>query len=180
MFLDEIVMKKKIAIICVGLGLCLLLSGCAFTQTDDPVLTQLQIREIQTRELETSDMKLVMKSMMNVLQDEGYIIKNAVTDIGLLSAEKNIDIENTAIAILMVSLNSQAPGNARWKKQQILEASANLSEFGKKTRVRINFQIKTLDNVGHVQNVVTVKDPKHYQEFFDKVRKGVFIQEQGI
>lgn len=164
----------------VAIAFCCLMSGCAFMQKEDPPLTQLQIRELQTKELDTPDTKLVMKSMMNVLQDEGYIIKNVVADMGLLSAEKNVDIENKALAILMISLNTQTPGNARWKKQQILEASANVTEFGKTTKVRINFQIKTLDNVGNVHSVVTVKDPKYYQEFFDKVSKGVFIQEQGI
>lgn len=164
----------------VAIAFCCLMSGCAYMQNDDPPLTQLQIRELQTKELDTPDTKLVMKSMMNVLQDEGYIIKNVVADMGLLSAEKNVDIENKALAILMISLNAQTPGNARWKKQQILEASANVTEFGKTTKVRINFQIKTLDNIGNVHSVVTVKDPKYYQEFFDKVSKGVFIQEQGI
>ena len=117
-----------------------------------------------------------MKSIMNVLQDEGYIIKNAVSDVGLLSAEKIIDVENLGMAILSSALCN----NPRWNKQQVHEASANLSEFGEKTRVRINFQVKTMDNFGQPRDVVTVMDPKYYQEFFDKVSKGLFIQQQNI
>lgn len=77
-----------------------MLTGCIHPQSDDLPITQLQKREIQTREFDTTNSKLVMKSMMNVLQDEGFIIKNAVMDLGLLSAEKNIDVENKTRAVL--------------------------------------------------------------------------------
>ena len=154
----------------------LMLTGCIRPPSEDP-LTQLQIREIQTREFPVADSKLVMKSMMNVLQDEGFIIKNAVADLGLLSAEKNIDVEDKAKAVFRALF---AGPNARWSKQQILEASANVSEFGSKTRIRINFQTKTMDNFGCPQDVVTINDSLYYQDFFDKVGKGIFIQEQEI
>ena len=80
-------------------------TGCApYNKSEGPV-TQLQVREYQSREFDTDDTKLVMKSMMNVLQDEGFIIKNAVADLGLLSAEKSYDVENTGKAILLCALN---------------------------------------------------------------------------
>lgn len=153
------------------------LTGCAIHNYSEMPITQLQVREVQTREFDTCDTKLIMKSMMNVLQDEGFIIKNAVADLGLLSAEKNIDVENKSSAILCRML---AGNNARWSKQEILEASGNVTEYGSKTRVRMNFQTKTIDNFGCPQDIKTVNDPKFYQEFFDKVSKGIFIQEQGI
>lgn len=140
-------------------------------------MTQLQVREVQTKDFDTADTKLVMKSMMNVLQDEGFIIKNAVIDLGLLSAEKIINVENRGTAIFM----TLAMGHeARWEKQQTLEASANVSEFGSKTLVRINFQTKTLDNFGCPRDVKSIQDPLFYQDFFEKVSKGIFIQEQQI
>lgn len=155
----------------------MMMSGCVHTSSEDPIATQLQTREIQSRDFDTNNVKMVMKSMMNVLQDEGFIIKNAVMDLGLLSAEKNINVENKAQAIAAtIFLGSEA----RWSKHQILEASANVSEFGSKTRVRINFQTKTIDNFGCPKDVMTIKDPLCYQVFFDKVGKGIFIQEQEI
>lgn len=153
-----------------------ILTGCGLNRCSETPLTQLQIREVQSREFDTKDTKLVMKAMMNVLQDDGYIIKNAVADLGLLSAEKNIDIENKTSAFFMTLLVQ----NARWNKHQILEASANVSEFGNKTRVRINFQIKTIDNFGCPQDVLSLEDSQYYQDFFEKVYKGIFIQEQAI
>jgi hypothetical protein len=159
-----------------GFVCCIFFSSCTFQQSDSSLITQLQVREMQTRDIDTSDMKLVIKSMMNVLQDEGFIIKNVVPEAGLLCAEKNVDTENIALAILSSSMNR----NARWEKQQIREASANISEFGTKTRIRINFQNKILDNEGQLRGVKSVTDPKVYQDFFEKVSKGIFIQEQNI
>jgi hypothetical protein len=157
--------------------LSILISSCMPMQPEDPVATQLQTREIQTRNFDTQDTKLVMKSMMNVLQDEGYMIKNAVIELGLLSAEKNLNIENKGAAFIATLA---CGANARWSKQQIIEASANISEFGLQTRVRINFQIKTFDNLGCVQDIVAVNDPLFYCSFFEKVSKGIFLEQQEI
>jgi len=58
-------------------------------------MTQTQIREFQTRYYDTNDVKLVMKSVLNVLQDDGFIVKNAVPELGLLTANKEIDLSNS-------------------------------------------------------------------------------------
>jgi len=155
-----------------------MLSFTACTRTIPEVpLTQLQTREIQTREFDTHDTKLVMKAMMHVLQDDGYVIKNAVLDVGLLSAEKNIDIQKNSEVFLAQLAQGAA---ARWTKQEVDEVSANVSEFGDKTRVRINFQRKTMDNFGCPGSVKTVLDPQIYQAFFNKVDKSLFIQQESI
>jgi hypothetical protein len=56
----------------------------------------------------------------------------------------------------------------------------NISEFGKQSKVRANFQVKILDNQGRAVEVYQVEDPKYYQDFFMKVDKGIFIQKQGF
>lgn len=167
---------KKYSVLASTILTLSLFTSCTPRCTEPP-MTQLQIREIQTMDFETDNTKLVMKSMMNVLQDEGFIIKNAVIDLGLLSAEKNINVEDKTKAILLTLC---AGKEARWDKHQVLEASANISEFGCKTRVRINFQTKTLDNFGCPQTVASICDPLYYQIFFEKVSKGIFIQQQQI
>jgi len=160
----------------IPLVLLLGLTACTPRVAVEPP-TQLEIRAIQTREFDTSSTQLVMKTMMNVLQDEGYIIKNAVLDMGLLSAEKQVSIENKGEAAMLCLLIGP---QARWSKNQVLEASANVSEFGEQVRVRINFQIKKFDNFGAVIDVFPVTAPEQYQDFFEKVSKGMFIQKEGI
>ncbi len=66
-----------------SLALVLLLTGCVTTGVS-PQKTQLQIREFQTRSYETKDAKMVMKSLLNVLQDDGFIVKNANVELGLI------------------------------------------------------------------------------------------------
>ena len=149
--------------------------GCATGVA--PRKTQLQIREIQTRTFETNDTKMVMKAMLNVLQDEGFIVKNAVLDLGLLSAEKAVDIEDKGEAFMMVFL---AGPEAKWNKASIIECTANVSEFGEKIRVRVNFQLKVLDNKGGIVKIEQIDDEKYYRDFFSKVDKGIFLQREKI
>ena len=163
---------KRIIIVLATLALM----GCITTQ---PAIkkSQLQIREFQTRSYDTKDLKMVMKAVMHTLQDDGYIVKQANVDLGLLTAQKEIDVENKGEAFLLTLF---AGSGARYKKNSIIEASANISEFGTQTRVRINFQMKVLDNKGGVMTVQQVEDPKFYQDFFSKVDKAVFLAKEKI
>jgi len=154
----------------------LIILGCVTTPATPPK-TQLEIREFQTRDYETSDVKMVMKALLNVLQDDNYIVKNANVELGLLSATKEIDVESKGQAVLLVLLAGQ---NARWRKNSTIECSGNITEMGKVCKVRVNFQIKTMDNKGGVVEVKTIEDPKFYQEFFAKVDKGIFIGKQKL
>ena len=154
----------------------LVIFGCVTTPATPPK-TQLEIREFQTRDYDTSDSKMVMKSLLNVLQDDGYIIKVANVDLGLISATKEINIENKGEVIILSLL---AGHNARWKKNSTIECSGNVTEMGKVCKVRMNFQIKTMDNKGGVVDVKTIDDPVFYQSFFAKVDKGIFIGKQKL
>ena len=153
---------------------CVVLAACA---TAPPPKTQLEMREFQTRSYETTDAKMVMKAVMNVLQDDGYIIESGDLELGLLSASKMMDIQNNAEAFWRVLAFGQ---NARWKKNCHIEASANVSNFGDQCRVRVNFQMMELDNLGVLVKVDQIEDEIFYQEFFAKVDKGIFIQKEKI
>jgi len=150
--------------------------GCA-TTGGQPQKTQLQIREFQTRTYETSDSKMVMKAMLNVLQDDGFIVKNAVLDLGLLSAEKTLDVEKKSEAFWSTFFLG---ANARWKKASVIECTGNITEFGDTTKVRVNFQLKMLDNKGGIVKIEQISDEKYYQDFFSKVDKGIFLQKEKL
>lgn len=156
------------------IGIVLVCNGCLGPQVKK---TQLEVREFQTRAYETNDVKMVMKAMLNVLQDDGYIIKNAQLDMGLLSAEKTVDVESKLDKFFSVLGGEK---DARWAKARIIECSANVSEYGNQVRIRVNFQTKVLDNKGGIQEVNQITDEKYYQEFFSKVDKGIFIQKEKL
>ena len=156
--------------------LSMIMLGCATTDVNSQK-SQLQIREFQTRTYDTNDTKMVMKAMLNVLQDDGYIVKNAVVDMGLLSAEKSVDVQNNGEAFMLLLFGGQ---NAVYKKASIIECSANVSEYGKECRVRVNFQVKIMDNKGGIMKIEQINDEKYYQDFFAKVDKGIFIQKEKL
>ena len=157
-----------------GLFTLVLLTGC----TTATIQTQLQMREFQTRNFETADEKAVLKALVNVLQDEGYTIKAANTELGLLSATKEMDIESTANAFLLTLL---AGSKAKWDKNSIVEATANVTGRSETCRVRVTFQMKKFNNKGEVTDVRQFDDEKHYTDFFAKVHKGIFLDvDQGL
>ena len=149
-------------------------------------MTQLQIREIQTRSFVAKDAKCVLKEMLNVLQDDAYIVKNADLELGFITGEKEIDIEDkwakglNVFSAVMSGLANQRHANSSWKKNMVLEVSGNVTQFGDDTRVRVNFKKKVFDNMGRVVKVTPIYDSEFYQTFFDKVHKGLFIQEEQI
>lgn len=154
--------------------LALLISGCAATT---PPGTQLQLRQIQTREYAGTDPKTLLKAVMYVLQDDGYIVRNGNMELGFINAYKELDVENFGEAVFLTLFGSS---NSRWKKNTIYEVTANVMEYGAVSRVRMTFQMKMLDNKGAVMQVGHIRDPKFYQDFFDKVDKGVFIQKEKL
>ncbi len=146
--------------------------------TQPPILqSPLQKREVQTRTFSVRDEHLVMKAVLNALQDEGYIAKNAVVELGLLTATKEANEEDQTSMILGSILMGH---DARWKKTLVIEANANISRHGKETRLRISFQRKYLDNTGGIMHVESIIDPHFYQMFFAKVDQSIFYQTQQI
>lgn len=152
------------------------LSGCA-TGGGAPAMTQLQVREYQTRNFENRDAKLVMKAMLNVLQDEGFMIREANAELGLLAGNRELDVEDKGKAFIQKLFHG---ANARWDKNSIVEVTINISPRGEQTRVRANFQLKTMDNMGAVSRIRAMGDEAYYQEFFAKVDKAIFIETEKL
>ena len=151
----------------------ILITGCSSTNITAQK-TQLQVREFQTRSFNTKDVRLVMKAMINVLQDEGFIIKSANIDLGLLSATKEVEGNRDVMSIGSIVIRDTGGINST-----ITECSANISEYGDQVKVRVNFQKKAVDAKG-VREVGSVEDEKYYQSFFAKVDKSVFIEKEKL
>ncbi len=142
-----------------------------------PARSQLEIRELQTREYTAKDLKQVMKAVIGALQDDGYIIRNADKELGFINASRELDVMDPNSALWAQIFEGQ---NARFQKTSIMEASANISDFGKDVRVRIVFQAKIIDNFGMPIDSKTVDDPMVYRDFFSKVDKSVFFERQRL
>ena len=149
--------------------------GCATVAP--PPETQLQLRAFQSRVYETQDTKMVLKAVLNVLQDEGFIVKGADSDLGFLTAMREMDVEDRRFS---ASFARWLSSKDRWDKTTTIEATANVTPILAKTRVRVNFQTKTVDNKGRISRIEVLHDEAFYQEFFAKVDKGVFIEKEKL
>ncbi len=125
---------------------------------------------MQTRIFAGADAKTVMKEIIAVLQDEGFMIKNVSNEIGLLTAERDINIEKISSKFWAYIFSGK---HARWKKHSLIEITTNVTEEQGQTKMRINFLVRVFDNLGRMIDVHQVLDEEAYQEFFNKIQKGI-------
>jgi len=164
---------------CLVFSVLLLPAGCVM-EPPVPQKTQLEMRQIQTRSYDNPQggAARIMKAVINVLQDDGFIIRNADKDLGFITAAKERDVEDQWESFFSVLA---ADGQqARYRKNSVVECSVNISEFGREIKVRAIFQAKVLDNLGGVISVKQVDDASFYQTFFSKVDKGIFLEKQDL
>ena len=137
-------------------------------------------RQFQTRTYELNDKPLVMKAMLNVLQDEGFIVYNANPLLGFIYGVKDFDTSDPNIDISKEFGLSKSRLNWNGVKVATIETTANVTEYGKSIRVRVNFKRKLLNIYGNAQFIDDINDENYYQEFFSKVDKAIFLQKTKI
>ena len=83
--------KRKSRIIVLAAAL-IAISGCQNNLKPPAVkeMSQLEWRQLQTRTFTTQDTKGVLKALISAMQDEGYVIQTANTELGLITAVKEI------------------------------------------------------------------------------------------
>ena len=148
----------------------MVLAAPCFSQNsqDQPEKTQLEIRQVQTRTFETKDQVMVMKAVLNVLQDDGFIVNNANSELGLISASKELPTEKIEKSEMQRRFGVHIHAHF-----VLIEASATISLINRQTRVRTNFQIKFFDDDRKkLLTVSQIMEGAYYQEFFSKVDKG--------
>jgi hypothetical protein len=147
---------------------------------EEIIKTQLEKRTYQTRTFDISDKALVMKAMLNVLQDEGFIVSNANPLLGFISGTKEFDVNDKTIDVKKEF--GQGSAKVKWAGVTVamIEATANVTEYGRQTRVRVNFKRKLLNVYGNAQSISEIDDEAYYQDFFSKVDKAMFLQKQKI
>lgn len=166
--------------------LCGALSGCASTPppVDPSLLPPMQVRAIETRTYQGHDTKTALKTVMNVLQDEGFLIDYGNMDLGLLHAAKTIGetVDQVYSPLPAIVGFNGLSGKRNSGGIAVVEATANVSDFGDGIKIRVNFQQKLTTNWFGVSvtTATPIIDAKSYQEFFVKLERGLFIQQQGL
>lgn len=135
----------------------------------DPKVVQMQKRIMQTRTYVNCDAKKVMKEVLAVLQDEGYMVKNISHDLGVITAERNFNIEKFGSKFWAYI----TPGKSRWKKHTVIELTTHISEKENRVDLRVNFLVRIFDNYGRVVDVYPVLEERAYKDFFNKMQAGI-------
>ena len=141
-------------------------------------MTQLEVRELQSREFNGVKIEKVMKAVVSALQDEGFIISNADSTLGIITAALEIYEEDKATKDWLKFNYGGGVGTYQTTKR--IETSSNIREYGGKIRVRINIVAKALSNTGGIIWSQPVQDAQVYQNIFAKINKAVFLEKQNL
>ena len=147
-----------------------------------PELTQLQIREMQSREYESTVKERILPVAVAVLQDQGYVIGDANAELGLLSAqmrlhEKNVDDSQTAFMKGFFGM-----GLVSEEKWSTILVNTTVTPFGDKVRVRFAGRLSAMGfgMSGSNTEEEQITEPEFYREFFTALEKGIFIEQEGL
>ena len=122
-------------------------SGCVstFNSPDAAALPPTELRAIQTRSYALQDPKSMLKTVLNVLQDDGFIVDYAHIEMGILHATKTI----TGTSDLLFNVTGNFfPGAAGLRVNggtAKIEATANITPVTSGIKVRIGLQPRDYD-----------------------------------
>ena len=171
-------MKKILAILLI---LCCSLPAIAKKRQNEEIitpLTQLEKRQFQTRTYSAQDNVIAMKAILNVLQDEGYIVYNVNSLLGYIYGIKDFDLSDPNIDISKEFSMTKSRLNYNGVKVATLEASVNITQYGDKSRIRVNFKRKLLNQYGNAQMIDDVSEVEFYDDFYTKVDSAINLQKE--
>ena len=175
-------MRKKAIVFLVGLALA---SGCSTVPKSALTLRpeSLADRQMQTRKYETGDEGRILEACAGLLQDLGFNIDESESRLGLITASKMRSALNAGQVVTAVILSALGGTEVAVDKEQKMRASIvtrPVGEKGESMAVRVTFQRIVWDTQGRVSKSESLKDPKIYQAFFDKLSKAIFLEAQEI
>ncbi len=171
-------MKKILAILLI---LCCSLPAVAKKRQNEEIITpvtQLEKRQFQTKSYPAKDNIFVMKSILNVLQDEGFIVYNVNSLLGYIYGVKDFDTSDPNVDISQEFGVTKSRLNYNGVKVATLEVSVNVTQYGEQARVRTNFKRKLLNEYGNAQMIDDIEDSQYYADFYTKVDNAVALQKQ--
>jgi len=134
-------------------------------------------RVMQTRRFDTPDEQRALKASASLLMDLGFTVDCAEDGLGVLVASKDrtaVEAGQVAIAIIIAAFTG---ADVPYDHHQKLRASIVTHPAGEKSiAVRATFQRIVWDTHGVISKREQLNDPEHYQEFFAKLSKALFLE----
>lgn len=143
-------------------------------------------RQMQSRLFDSKNEKKMMGSAVGVFQDMGYQISESETKLGLLTATKQADAQESGEMVGLVILallgnNPDAINNAA-KDQKIVATlvSTPSQNYKGQSVVRVTICREVRNQRGQIHTSEPISDPLIYQQFFEKLSKSVFLKENNV
>ncbi len=140
----------------------------------------LEQRQLQTRTFEGANEETVLSAAAGVIQDLGYTIGESETKLGLITAEKVADATNAlqVTGALLLALLGGSPTSI--DDEQHIRFSLVVvpnSRLQEAFDVRITIQRVIYNTQGQITRSETIDNSQVYEEFFDKLNKSVFLEQ---
>ena len=174
---------------CLSLFLALIMSACETSIPKEALeITPetLEFRHLQTRRFDTTDERFLLSASAGMLQDLGFNIDEAETDLGVLVASKDRDAteaDQVAGAIVLALITGVAIAVDDIQKMRVsIVTNPKFDENNShvSTGVRVTFQRVVWDTNGQISQVEALREPEMYQEFFFNLSKSVFLEAHEI
>ncbi|MCS7215494.1 MAG: hypothetical protein RMI30_00380 [Thermodesulfovibrio sp.] len=150
-----------------------ILVSCVTPPPKPPDMSELQIREIQTRQYENANYIEAIKAVVASLQDQEFIITSANESLGLVTAYKDIEEKDQWTEFWVGPKGS-------YQTIRRIEANATIRHESKVIKIRINLIAKGITNTGGVVWTRPIYDSEAYQRIFSKIDKAIFIEKEKI
>ncbi|HXY41057.1 MAG TPA: hypothetical protein VEQ10_15400 [Vicinamibacteria bacterium] len=167
----------------------LLLGGCATVERSalPTPASALQTRQAQTRTLEGVSSEVVLKAALSALQDDGFVIRQVSSELGLVTAvkewrsRKQPGLSRTVkwLAALPTYGASLLVPTGKTEFTSV-EANLDVTAEADETRVRISLVAKVTDGQGRLYSVTPVEDAVVYQGLLSRLDKAVYLQKEGF
>jgi hypothetical protein len=149
------------------------------------------LRELQTRRFDTRDDAMMMRSCAALLQDLGFTLQDSETAVGLIVGIKDrtaVEAQQVAgavagtvmLTVLAILTGSSGDTSVAYDERQRLRASVITYGTPSGVCVRVTFQRTVWDSKGRVSRLESLQEPKHYEEFFSRLSKAVFLEAHGL
>ncbi len=144
-------------------------------------------RQLETRRYDGINEPDLLSACANLLQDMGFQLENSESRLGVLTAMKQRSAIQPGEVIMAFIITALAGSPVPYSKDQTIRVSlvvrpmndSNGNPLPDKHFVRVTFQrkVRRSDNTEYLQ---TLREPKLYEGFFEKLSKSVFIEAQKI
>lgn len=166
----------------------LFLSACQTNPNDiamkigAPPAGTVELRALQSRRLDSTNSVAVLTAATQTLQDLGFTIQESASTVGVLSASKDRDAQETgqiagAVALSVVGAVFGVYVDPVWDQDQKINVTLVETPIpaSKQVDVRVGFD-RTVRNNKNMYRAEIIMEPKIYQEFFEKLSQGLFLE----